>query len=396
MYHRQPCVADDSYQLSYEHLRQLECAGHFRGSTEVSAFKFVSAKEEVSESSSGTVAAKNGKRLWSHFWDEVVNKRARHGNQTANLEHFEGNSSISILPEGKLSEEAEWTRTAAVVGANESFEEGYEVDRQIAGWDRLEDACFQISDHSHWRHVPVGPDHQADLPEWTSRDSNITSGNATTSYVNHDEASDKWLGTRITAMPDHDSLAMEVQSCYPMIGCDCANEGSIKCVRKHVMDSREKLIRALGQEEFIQMGFSHMGETVAQRWTEEEENLFHEVVSSNPESLDRNFWVVLQKAFPSSSLKELISYYFNVFMLRRRAHQNRFDRSNVDSDNDEWQEGSAEFAEEGEEEEANSDHTSGNGDSIPPKISYVRTTDKVIDSLPTSLGKDSRVGPAFS
>lgn len=118
------------------------------------------------------------------------------------------------------------------------------------------------------------------------------------------------------------------------------------------MDAREKLIITLGQEEFMQMGFSHMGESVAQRWTEEEENLFHEVVSSNPESRGRNFWVVLQKAFPSSSFKDLVSYYFNVFVLRKRAHQNRFDRSNADSDNDEWQEsGDVEFAEEGDEEE---------------------------------------------
>ncbi|KAH0468207.1 hypothetical protein IEQ34_003240 [Dendrobium chrysotoxum] len=442
MYNRQPCVTDDSYQLSYEHLRQMECAGYFRASTEVSPFKFVSGKHHVSEKecfdsgedlkasleggdyhicsvakdmdyrmrtdgissmftasvldyavnsslaaegSLGTEAVENGKRSSSYFCDDVVNKRARQDNEAGKLEQLHENSFVSIPPEGKLPEEAEWTRAAAGVDANDkSFEAGnltlplltsntaevaarldqpawfslypgHEIDHQIMGLDQLEDIYFQFSDHSHWRHVPVGPVHQADLPKWVTRDSNIASDNGTTSYADRDEASaDKWLGSCVMPMPDRDSITKDVLSCYSKIVCDCTDEGSINCVRKHVMEARENLIRALGQEEFIQMGFSHMGEIVAQTWTEEEENLFHEVVLSNPESAGRNFWAVLRKAFPSSSFKELVSYYFNVFMLRKRAHQNRFDRLNVDSDNDEWQESSdVEFplSEEGEEEE---------------------------------------------
>lgn len=37
-------------------------------------------------------------------------------------------------------------------------------------------------------------------------------------------------------------------------------------------------------------------------------------------------------------MRDLVSYYFNVFILRKRAKQNRFDPLNIDSDNDEWQE----------------------------------------------------------
>ncbi|KAI4326598.1 hypothetical protein MLD38_031894 [Melastoma candidum] len=80
-----------------------------------------------------------------------------------------------------------------------------------------------------------------------------------------------------------------------------------------------------------------MGEPVAEKWTEEEENLFHEVIFSNPSSMGRKFWNGLSHAFPSRTKAEIVSYYFNVFMLRKRAEQNRFDPMNVDSDNDEWQ-----------------------------------------------------------
>ncbi|XP_020572954.1 uncharacterized protein LOC110019569 isoform X2 [Phalaenopsis equestris] len=393
MYNRQPCVTDDSYQLSHEHLRQLECAGHFRSSTEVPSFKFVSGKQQLadgeqdcfdsgadlgfrvrtddissvftasvldctlnpsiaSESSLGTAVIENGKRPSIHFCDEMANKRARQEDQEAKLEHSDGNSFVSIPPEGKHPEEAEWRNQTAIVDTNvKGFEAGGEVHHQITRSDPPEDVFFQFSDHFHWRHVPIGPDHQADLPNFTSPDSNSSSINLMMSYASHDEASDKWLGTIVSPMPDPDSIAAEARICHPKIVCDCADEGSIKCVWKHVTEAREKLIKELGEEEFIQLGFSHMGETVSQRWTEEEENLFYDVVQSNPESAGRNFWVMLRKPFPSSSFKELVSYYFNVFILRKRAHQNRFDRSNVDSDDDEWREsGDMDFPDEGEEE----------------------------------------------
>ena len=41
--------------------------------------------------------------------------------------------------------------------------------------------------------------------------------------------------------------------------------------------------------------------------------------------------------FPSRTKKDIVSYYFNVFMLKVRAEQNRLDPRNIDSDDDEWQ-----------------------------------------------------------
>ncbi|KAJ6734803.1 DNA BINDING PROTEIN [Salix purpurea] len=92
-----------------------------------------------------------------------------------------------------------------------------------------------------------------------------------------------------------------------------------------------------------------MGEVIANKWTGEEEQAFHEVVLSNPVSLRKNFWDHLPSTFPSRTKKELVSYYFNVFMLQKRADQNRFDPLNIDSDDDEWQKNEGEAVEEDED-----------------------------------------------
>jgi len=138
-------------------------------------------------------------------------------------------------------------------------------------------------------------------------------------------------------MPDTSSRGLEGPLGCFKTDCCCLDEGSIRCVRQHVMEARVELRSSLGHERFVELGFCDMGEDVALGWTDEEEQLFHEVVVSNPASLGKNFWDDFPEAFPSRSSKELVSYYFNVFMLCKRAEQNRYDPSNVDSDNDEWQ-----------------------------------------------------------
>jgi hypothetical protein len=42
--------------------------------------------------------------------------------------------------------------------------------------------------------------------------------------------------------------------------------------------------------------------------------------------------------FPNKSSRDLVSYYFNVFTLRKRAKQNRWDPTHIDSDDEEWEE----------------------------------------------------------
>ncbi|KAI0523511.1 hypothetical protein KFK09_005906 [Dendrobium nobile] len=423
MYSKHPCVPDDPYQLAYEHGRQLEFAVHLGSSAEVSLDKLEHGKYQVSDgekehfeatsvadmefkkrianipmgdaakSTQGTEASENGKRPANIVCGELVNKRAKKEDQTGKLEHFAGNSNSPInitFEEKTFSEEPEWKMAASVVNANGespaaatnllspgatcnaskvdtrqgqpaglSFFPGYEYLHR-AGLDLLEDVHSPLSEHSHRRLVPIGLDHQADLPQWTPKDFGFSAAHSARSNVtptlpvieSNEVSADKWLGICVIPLPRLHSSSVETHLCCPKQDCACGDEGSIRCVSYHVMEARKKLKGALGNKKFMELGFPDMGEDVAQRWTEEEENLFHMIVLSNSASLGRNFWTLLPHSFPSRSFKEIVSYYFNVFILRKRADQNRMDPLNVDSDNDEWQESSdGEFAMSEEEEE---------------------------------------------
>ncbi|XP_008776476.1 uncharacterized protein LOC103696583 [Phoenix dactylifera] len=254
-------------------------------------------------------------------------------------------------------------------GVSVHFLPSYFEEYQTAqGFHQVEELYSPLFDYPPRKPVAVGPNHQADIPEWRSRDfrnsfkdsddcvsSPLTSRTCSSSAVPHmidEDDSDKWVGTCVMPMPCSDSLASEIRAVHCKTDCSCLDEGSIQCVRQHVIEAREKLRRMLGQDRFEELGFDDMGEDVAKKWTEEEEQLFQDVVLINPASLGKNFWNHLPQVLPSRNSKELVSYYFNVFMLRKRAEQNRSDPLNVDSDNDEWQESDdGEFATTEEDEE---------------------------------------------
>ncbi|GAB4860831.1 hypothetical protein Ancab_035993 [Ancistrocladus abbreviatus] len=87
----------------------------------------------------------------------------------------------------------------------------------------------------------------------------------------------------------------------------------------------------------MELGFCDVGEVVAEKWTEDEEHIFQEVVHFNPTSLGKNFWNTLSAVFPSWTKMEIVSYYFNVFILQKQVEHNRVDPMNKNSDNEEWQ-----------------------------------------------------------
>ncbi|KAJ0963480.1 hypothetical protein J5N97_028602 [Dioscorea zingiberensis] len=230
-----------------------------------------------------------------------------------------------------------------------SAEAAHDITSYIswARCNRYEDDIYL--DTSMQRLVPIGSDHQADIPEWIPSSSknfsgklDATSAACPVSTINQSDGDngDKWIGTCIIPMLNLDLLkALEdVGAGRQPSDCCCLDEGSVRCVRQHVMGAREKLKMMLGKDNFDALGLSDMGEDVAHKWSEEEEMLFHEIVFSNPASLGKNFWNYLPRAFPHRSSKELVSYYFNVFMLRKRARQNMSVPLIADSDNDEWQE----------------------------------------------------------
>ncbi|XP_054784587.1 AT-rich interactive domain-containing protein 1 isoform X2 [Prosopis cineraria] len=170
--------------------------------------------------------------------------------------------------------------------------------------------------------IPVGPSHQAIVPVWTGMTS---------------ESDSKWLGTRIWPLEkvnhrlliERDPIGKGRQD-----SCGCQVAGSVECVRFHVAEKRAKVKLELGVA-FYLWNLDKVGEDVRQSWTVDEEKKFKDVVRSNPPSLERYYWDHIFKSFPKKTREDLVSYYFNVFLLQRRGYQNRNTPNEIDSDDEE-------------------------------------------------------------
>ncbi|KAK7349506.1 hypothetical protein VNO77_06928 [Canavalia gladiata] len=171
-------------------------------------------------------------------------------------------------------------------------------------------------------HIPLGSNHQAQIPEWT--------GETT-------ESDSKWLGTKVWPSEKINSrliIEREPIGKGRQDSCGCSVQGSVECVRFHITEKRAKVKLELGTA-FYNWSFDKVGEDVRQLWTEEEEKKFKDVVRSNPPSSEAYFWDHIFRTFPKKSRADLVSYYFNVFLLQRRGYQNRHTPDNIDSDDDE-------------------------------------------------------------
>lgn len=174
------------------------------------------------------------------------------------------------------------------------------------------------------KRVPIGPDFQAELPRL------ILSNSKTGCNSDCEVDSLRWVGVRVWPQHEGEMIASEEWSRSCPSACSCAIQDTMECVKLHIKEKREALKNELGDAFFV-WGFDEMGETVAEHWTHEENLTFQELVRRNPVS----FWPDLFEAFPSKCMTDLVSYYFNVFVLRRRAIQNRVNPDNIDSDDDE-------------------------------------------------------------
>ncbi|KAG5607005.1 hypothetical protein H5410_028497 [Solanum commersonii] len=173
------------------------------------------------------------------------------------------------------------------------------------------------------KRIPVGPQFQADIPK---------------SIEEIYESDSKWLGTGIWPLGKRGKKRTLVDRGPIGKGrqdiCSCNTRGSYDCVKFHISEKRRKLKIDLGSA-YSEWKFDCIGEEVALSWSREEEHKFQDIVKSNPLSEEKSFWDEVFKLFPNKSRESLVSYYFNVFLLRRRANQNRTNAGNIDSDDDE-------------------------------------------------------------
>lgn len=211
-----------------------------------------------------------------------------------------------------------------------------------------DEMCLSYLAYGPRKLVSIGSNYQADIPVWGvngsisetrcvgASDACSTFPQCSSPTSSVDEDSGKFMGNCVIPMPTEDAGHTNSVG-YVKDDCSCSDRGSVRCVREHIVESRDRLRATLGPETFAELGFYKMGEVVATKWIEQEERVFQEVVFTYSASSGRSFWDCLSAVFPSRTKKELVSYYFNVFMLRQRAEQNRSDSLEIDSDNDVWE-----------------------------------------------------------
>lgn len=423
-----PCDHTNSFQLAFQHTRQLDCGGQFAFSSQRHIpekllfpdgagpggnLKFEKMDDIASDCGSRCALPDTSNLVMDSNCDtmklennikrpfddddnsQVASKRTKQTDAISStcvdsFAAFTADDKLNsrradVIPEDAndsygrryrfpwftCSVSGEDTRLESPVGV--SFYPGYYEDY----WRPTRHACGEEYDSPVFNYPPrkpvaIGPDHQADLPILryrsfpSCRQGDIPDASALNGHSLTDEDNcGKWTGHCVVPMPDSSSLVEPFGRVKT--DCHCLDEGSIRCVRRHVMEARDELRSSLGSERFEELGLQDMGEHVASGWTEEEELLFNDVVIANPPSSGKNFWDNLPLAFPTKSSKELVSYYFNVFMLRKRAEQNRCDSVNVDSDNDEWQ-----YSDEGEFEVTEDDEEDDSGVESPADAAAAR------------------------
>uniref|UniRef100_A0A2P2IW35 Uncharacterized protein LOC107430704 n=2 Tax=Rhizophora mucronata TaxID=61149 RepID=A0A2P2IW35_RHIMU len=177
--------------------------------------------------------------------------------------------------------------------------------------------------------IPVGPEFQAEIPDWTGPT------NIGTFYSNVDSESLKWLGTR-----DWPTKGTNTGTIIKAIGmgrpnsCPCASPGSIECIKHHVHEANRQLRSDLGPA-FFSWKFNEMGEAVSRSWKLEEKKQFQFLVEHKSFNHEKEFWKLALKRFPSKSLRNILSYYYNVFVPERVGKRTRRHfRDEVDSDDD--------------------------------------------------------------
>ncbi|XP_062200476.1 AT-rich interactive domain-containing protein 2-like [Phragmites australis] len=195
----------------------------------------------------------------------------------------------------------------------------------------------------------IRPCGQADIPEWTGKPSSPYD----------DPRALRFLGEPILPPESNEDLDGGSIGKRRQDDCNCQFPGSIACVRFHVTEKKIELKRELGSA-FYEMRLDRIGENLALVWTKDEERKFNTTIQKNLPSSKHNFWDKLLAVFRSKGREGLVSYYHNVFQVRRRAYQNRLAPNAADSDDDSIEPGFLYLLQGGRKSRSRSAASSGN------------------------------------
>ncbi|KAI3933934.1 hypothetical protein MKW92_038717 [Papaver armeniacum] len=165
--------------------------------------------------------------------------------------------------------------------------------------------------------IPVGPRFQADIPEWIGA---RKSDNSSTD----NQSDSRYVGTKIWPKRDRKGRSYS---------CSCKIMGSISCIKLHIFEKGCQLRADLGSV-FFTWKFDEMGEEVSKSWTAVEQQCFESLVKTNRVSQTDSFLVSALKQLSGKCRKSILSYYFNVYILRCMSKHARLGTELVDSDDD--------------------------------------------------------------
>ncbi|KAI7726604.1 hypothetical protein M8C21_025178, partial [Ambrosia artemisiifolia] len=176
--------------------------------------------------------------------------------------------------------------------------------------------------------IPIGPRFQADVPEWSCP---LRKNKGSLNELD----SSKWLGIVIWSIKD---TTPEIEGCVIGKGrsesCGCMTPGSVFCVKRHISEETTHLQRILGPA-FHEWKFDLMGEGVAKLWKQPDKQRLTHLIKNNPFSKGQDFVKPALKCFPFNSKKDIVNFYFNVYVPERMSIQRRSGCMMVNSDDEE-------------------------------------------------------------
>lgn len=175
-----------------------------------------------------------------------------------------------------------------------------------------------IGDHLQRSVIPIGSRFQADVPEWSGpADWSIL----ISAYTSNSDNS-KWMGSRVwpTEIGNMKATRRAIGKGRPN-SCRCASQGSAVCIKRHINEKRILLQCDLGPA-FLAWKFDEMGEQVSKSWSVKEQKTFESLVRRSS-SNGASFLNRALKCFPNKCGKDIIHYYFDVYIPYRMSTEMR-------------------------------------------------------------------------